>query len=88
MELFGSIFLMDIDNIVSNICHLNMLREMATQYGGQILWFSWHGGYVKKTKSKESNLMAMFGLKWTKDYKQQIILFQYYYLKIFFPIFL
>jgi hypothetical protein len=66
-------FLMDIGNIVTIICHLNMLREMATKYGGQTLWFSWHGGYVEKSKCKESSLMAMFGLIWTKEYRQRII---------------
>jgi len=59
---------------------------MTTKYGGQTLWFSWHGGYVKKSKCKESSLMTMFGSKWTKEYGQKIILFHYYYLKNFFKI--
>ncbi len=60
--------LMDDDSVVAIICHKAILEKEAMKYGGKTLWFYWNGGYVKRSKLKESSLIVIFGWRWVEDF--------------------
>jgi hypothetical protein len=53
---------------VAIICHKAILEKEAMKYGGKTLWFYWNGGYVKRSKLKESSLIVIFGWRWVEDF--------------------
>jgi hypothetical protein len=59
---------MDDDGVVAIIYHKAIFKKEALKYGDKILWLFQNGGYVKRSKLKESSLIAMFGWRWAQDF--------------------
>jgi hypothetical protein len=68
LKLFGSILVMDGEDVVTIICKHAILCGMATEVWKFTLWLFLCGGYVKKSKCKESSPMAMFKWRQAKNH--------------------
>jgi hypothetical protein len=62
LKLFGSMLVMDGENVVTIICKCATPCGMAMKVEKSTFWLFLCGGYVKRSKCKESSPMAMF--KW------------------------
>ncbi len=67
LKLFCSVLVMDGENVVTIICKRATPCGMVMKVGKSTLWLFLCGGYVKRSKCKESSPMAMFKWKQTKD---------------------
>jgi hypothetical protein len=59
---------MDDDSVVAIISYKVILENEATKNGHKVLWLSRNGGYVERSKLKNSSLIAMFGWRWAQDF--------------------
>jgi hypothetical protein len=68
LNLFGSMLVMDGEDVVTIICKRATPCGMAIKVGKSTLWLFPCGGYVKRSKCKESSPMTMFKWKQAKDH--------------------
>ncbi len=70
LKLFGSLLVMDGEQVVVVICQPTIPIEVTTYAIEIAFWLFQHVGFVEMSKCKDTSPMVMFRWRWAREFKR------------------